>query len=65
MNRPVGRPKGSGNPATVLRDAAILFSGAVEAGDDLKTTWNRLRKAALRYQEGPRVMGRPRKRATA
>jgi len=40
-------------------DAAIDFAAAVEAEDDTTAEWDRLRRAALNYRDGPRPEGRP------
>ena len=48
------------NPARTLADAAIDYSAAVEAESKApKKEWDRLVKAALRYQTSRRVKGRP------
>lgn len=49
------------HPAHRLREAAITFASAVEAEDphDISVEWDRLRRAALNYREGPRPDGRP------
>jgi hypothetical protein len=54
------------HPARRLREAAITFAAAVEAQDphDVSVEWDRLRRAALNYREGPRPEGRPRERWT-
>ncbi len=47
-----------------LVEAAILFALSVEeseTGRPHDLAWDRLRKAALRHQEGPRKNGRPKK----
>jgi hypothetical protein len=41
-------------------DAAIDFAAAVEAEGDTSNEWDRLRRAAMNYREGPRPEGRPR-----
>jgi hypothetical protein len=41
-----------------LRDAAIEFAAAVEAQAGTTREWDRLRRAALRYQDMPRARGR-------
>jgi hypothetical protein len=50
------------HPAHRLREAAITFAAAVEAENphDISVEWDRLRRAALNYREGPRPDGRPR-----
>ena len=50
-------------PSVRLREAAITFAAAVELGDDhyVAVEWDRLRRAALNYQDGPRPVGRPKK----
>jgi hypothetical protein len=55
----MGKPGRKPHPARNLRDAAILFALAVESEGDMKNPWNRLRMAALRYQEEDRPYGRP------
>ena len=58
------KPGPTPHPARNLADAAILYAEAVEAGDvkpAIKRQWDRLRAAALRYQNEPRPRGRPRK----
>lgn len=45
-----------------LKDAAIEFAAAIEAGDDTRREWDALRKAALAYRDEPRPKGRPRLR---
>jgi hypothetical protein len=47
-------------PARRLMDAAIDFAAAVEAEGDTSNEWDRLRRAAMNYREGPRPEGRPR-----
>ena len=49
------------HPARRLRNAAITFAAAVETEDarDVRVEWDRLRRAALNYREGPRPEGRP------
>ena len=47
------------HPAQRLMDAAIDFAAAVEAEDDTTAEWDRLRRAALNYRDGPRPEGRP------
>lgn len=49
------------HPAHRLREAAVTFAAAVEAEDprDIAAEWDRLRRAALNYREGPRPDGRP------
>lgn len=45
-----------------LSDAAILYAAAVEAEvKSPKREWDRLAKAALRYANTKRTIGRPRK----
>jgi hypothetical protein len=49
------------HPAWNLRVAALEYAAAVEvSADDLPVTWDRLRKAALRYAQADRHRGRPR-----
>jgi hypothetical protein len=47
-----------------LRDAAILYAGAVEAEGPTRREWDALRKAAVRYAESEKRKGRPRTRET-
>ena len=51
------RPGPKGNPARVLRDAAIDYALEVEFDGD---GWDKLRKAAIRYAESEKHKGRPR-----
>jgi hypothetical protein len=55
------KPGPAPHPSRNLKDAALLFAAAVE--DETKAPkreWDRLRQAALRYQNEPRPRGRPR-----
>jgi hypothetical protein len=52
------------HPGDTLRLAALDYAAAVEAGEDLKGPWDRLRVAALRYRTTPRRIGRWRKEWT-
>jgi hypothetical protein len=57
----VANPGPPPHPARNLADAAILFAAAVEDETRApKREWDRLRAAALRYQNTPRPKGRPR-----
>jgi hypothetical protein len=57
MSRPGPKPQ----PAARLSAAAIQYAIALEAERKVpKREWDRLVKAALSYQEGPRLCGRPR-----
>ena len=55
------KPGPKGNPARVLRDAAIDYALEVEFDGD---GWDKLRKAAIRYAESEKHKGRPRNEAT-
>jgi hypothetical protein len=55
------KPGPKGNPARVLRDAAIEYCADVEAeADTMVPAWDRLRAAAIRYAESEKHKGRPR-----
>lgn len=61
-----GKPGPKPNPIRVLRDAAIEYGCAVEEFDsgegarkELVYYWDRLRRAALSYQEFGKPLGRP------
>ena len=55
------KPGPKGNPAKVLRDAAIMYGIAVELeGKASRLEWDNLRKAAIRYAESEKHKGRPR-----
>jgi hypothetical protein len=53
------KPGPKGNPARVLRDAAIEYCAEIETGADGIMEWDALRKAAIRYAESEKHKGRP------
>ena len=54
------KPGPKGNPARVLRDAAIEYCAELEYGSATIVEWDRLRRAAIRYAESEKHKGRPR-----
>ena len=56
------KPGPKGNPARVLRDAALDYALEVEFDGD---GWDKLRKAAIRYAESEKHKGRPRNETSA
>ena len=52
--KPGPRPE----PAWNLKVAALEYAAAVESEHETRREWDRLRRAALRYQEGERPPGR-------